>query len=61
VANIGFQGPADLTLDSKGRVAMPARHREVLGTMGVSKLTVTKHPHGCLPAETPAGSHADAW
>jgi MraZ protein len=54
VANIGFQGPADLTLDSKGRVAMPARHREVLGTMGVSKLTVTKHPHGCLLVFPPA-------
>ena len=55
MANIGFQGPADLTLDSKGRVAMPARHREVLGTMGVSKLTVTKHPHGCLLVFPPAG------
>ena len=27
---------------------MPARHRELLTAMGVSQLTVSKHPHGCL-------------
>ena len=48
VANIVFQGPAALTLDGKGRIAMPARHREVLAAMGVSQLTVTKHPEGSL-------------
>jgi MraZ protein len=48
VANIVFQGPAALTLDSKGRIAMPARHRAVLELMGVKELTVTKHPVGSL-------------
>ncbi len=27
---------------------MPARHRELLAAMGVSQLTVTKHPEGSL-------------
>lgn len=48
VANIVFQGPAALTLDGKGRIAMPSRHREVLSAMGVSQLTITKHPEGSL-------------
>lgn len=48
VANIVFQGPAGLTLDGKGRIAMPSRHREVLSAMGVHQLTITKHPEGSL-------------
>ena len=48
VANVVFQGPAALTLDGKGRIAMPARHREVLAAMGVNQLTITKHPAGSL-------------
>lgn len=48
VANIVFQGPAALTLDSKGRIAMPARHRELLAAMDVNQLTITKHPEGSL-------------
>ena len=48
VANIVFQGPAALTLDGKGRIAMPARHRELMAAMGVSQLTITKHPEGSL-------------
>jgi MraZ protein len=35
-------------LDGKGRIAVPARHRELLTAMGVSQLTVTKHPEGSL-------------
>ena len=27
---------------------MPSRHREVLSAMGVSQLTITKHPEGSL-------------
>lgn len=54
VAEIGFQGPADLTLDVKGRVAMPARHRDVLAKMGATKVILTKHPHGCLLMFPPA-------
>jgi MraZ protein len=48
VANVVFQGPAALTLDGKGRIAMPARHRELLAAMGVNQLTITKHPEGSL-------------
>ena len=48
VANIVFQGASALTLDGKGRIAMPARHREVLSAMGVNDLTLTKHPEGSL-------------
>ena len=48
MANIVFQGPAALTLDGKGRIAVPARHRELLTAMGVTQLTITKHPEGAL-------------
>jgi transcriptional regulator MraZ len=48
VANVVFQGPAALTLDGKGRIAIPARHRELLAAMDVHQLTVTKHPEGSL-------------
>ena len=48
VASIVFQGPAALTLDGKGRIAMPSRHRELLTAMGVNQLTITKHPEGAL-------------
>ena len=37
-----------MTLDGKGRIAMPSRHREVLAAMGVHQLTITKHPEGSL-------------
>jgi MraZ protein len=48
VASIVFQGPAALTLDGKGRIAIPARHRELLTAMNVNQLTITKHPEGSL-------------
>ena len=48
VANLVFQGPAALTLDGKGRLAVPARHLAVLREMNVSQLTITKHPDGPL-------------
>lgn len=48
VVNIVFQGASALTLDGKGRIAMPARHREVLATLSGNQLTVTKHPEGSL-------------
>lgn len=37
-----------MTLDGKGRLAMPARHRELLAAMNVTQITVTKHPEGAL-------------
>ncbi len=48
MANFVFQGASALTLDGKGRVAVPARHRDVLQATANGKLTLTKHPQGCL-------------
>ena len=48
VANLVFQGPAALTLDSKGRLTMPARHLSVLRALEVTELTITRHPDGPL-------------
>ena len=42
-----FQGASSLSLDAKGRLSMPTRHRDALST-AASQLTITKHPHGCL-------------
>jgi len=42
-----FQGASHLSLDAKGRLSVPTRHRDALGE-GSSQLTITKHPHGCL-------------
>ena len=43
-----FQGGSALTLDGKGRVTVPARHREVLSAVASDQLTITKHPNRCL-------------
>ncbi|MCY7369496.1 MAG: division/cell wall cluster transcriptional repressor MraZ [Polaromonas sp.] len=43
-----FQGASSLTLDNKGRLSVPTRHRDVLIATASSQLTITKHPHGCL-------------
>ncbi len=43
-----FQGASSLTLDGKGRLSMPTRHRDVLSATAQGLLTITKHPHGCL-------------
>lgn len=43
-----FQGSSALTLDSKGRITVPSRHREVLSAIASGQLTVTKHPSRCL-------------
>jgi len=48
VANLVFQGASALTLDGKGRIALPARHRDVLQVTSAGQLTLTKHPEGCL-------------
>ena len=42
-----FQGASSLSLDAKGRLSVPTRHRDALGAAG-AQLTITKHPHGCL-------------
>ena len=43
-----FQGASALALDAKGRLAVPARHRDVLQALCEGQLTLTKHPEGCL-------------
>jgi MraZ protein len=43
-----FQGASSLSLDSKGRLSMPTRHRDVLAATAANQLTITRHPHGCL-------------
>jgi len=48
VADFVFQGGAGLFLDGKGRMTVPARHREVLKAVADDKLTITKHPKRCL-------------
>ncbi|ABM93415.1 transcriptional regulator MraZ [Methylibium sp. Pch-M] len=48
MAEIVFQGASALALDAKGRLAVPARHRDVLGALAQGRLTLTKHPVGCL-------------
>ena len=43
-----FQGAGQINLDAKGRMAVPARHREALLTAGEGRLVITAHPHRCL-------------
>lgn len=43
-----FQGASSLSLDAKGRLSVPTRHRDVLSASAAGQLTITKHPHGCL-------------
>ena len=42
-----FHGAAVITLDAKGRVAIPTRHRGALLQTGKS-LVLTAHPDGCV-------------
>lgn len=48
MADVVFQGPAALTLDDKGRIAFPARHRALLEPLCANQLTITRHPNGSL-------------
>lgn len=43
-----LEGGAGLMLDGKGRVTVPARHREALRVLCEDQLTVTKNPKRCL-------------
>ncbi|WP_034691928.1 division/cell wall cluster transcriptional repressor MraZ [Acidovorax sp. MR-S7] len=43
-----FQGASSLSLDAKGRLSVPTRHRDVLTEQAGGQLTITKHPDGCL-------------
>jgi len=43
-----FQGASALNLDAKGRMSVPTRHRDALLLQGEGRVTLTKHPDGCL-------------
>lgn len=43
-----FQGASSLSLDAKGRLSVPTRHRDALSAQAAGQLTITRHPHGCL-------------
>ncbi|MGB3290089.1 MAG: division/cell wall cluster transcriptional repressor MraZ [Burkholderiaceae bacterium] len=43
-----FQGSSALTLDAKGRISIPTRHRDALVSQVEGRLTLTRHPDGCL-------------
>jgi len=43
-----FQGASALNLDAKGRMTIPSRHRDALSLQCEGRVTLTKHPHGCL-------------
>ncbi|MCP5269490.1 MAG: division/cell wall cluster transcriptional repressor MraZ [Zoogloeaceae bacterium] len=43
-----FFGAAALNLDAKGRLAIPARHRDALVAAANGTLVLTAHPHRCL-------------
>lgn len=43
-----FQGSSALTLDAKGRLSIPTRHRDALQEQDQGRLTLTRHPDGCL-------------
>jgi MraZ protein len=48
VGTFRFQGTNAIALDDKGRLSVPARHREQLQSLSAGQLTLTKHPEGCL-------------
>lgn len=51
-----FEGTTLVKLDSKGRLAIPARYREAFVVSGIDALTFTRHPDGCLLIYPP-----EAW
>ena len=56
-----FQGAAALNLDAKGRLAIPARHRDALAVDN-GQVVLTAHPHGCclvypVPSWNPIRDH----
>ena len=48
MVSLVFQGASALSLDAKGRFAVPARHRDAVQALCTGQLTITRHPDGCL-------------
>ncbi|MBM4270034.1 MAG: division/cell wall cluster transcriptional repressor MraZ [Deltaproteobacteria bacterium] len=56
-----FEGSYDNTVDEKGRVAIPAKYREILSVSGEDRVMVTWHfvkPSPCLDVWPPAAWQA---
>ena len=45
---LNLLGEYDVRLDAKGRLSVPARQRDVLRAIPEDRLTLTRHPDGCL-------------
>jgi MraZ protein len=43
-----FKGVSAISLDTKGRLSMPTRHREVLESVSSNCITMTRDPDGCI-------------
>ena len=43
-----FKGATSLNIDAKGRLAIPAKHRDVLLVQSEGKMVLTAHSHPCL-------------
>lgn len=43
-----FRGATSLSVDAKGRLAVPSRHRDALMAQSAGRLVLTAHPHRCL-------------
>ena len=43
-----YQGLSKLALDAKGRISVPTRHRDALIAQCDGRVTLTRHPDGCL-------------
>ncbi|MFA6178618.1 MAG: division/cell wall cluster transcriptional repressor MraZ [Candidatus Methylopumilus sp.] len=43
-----FRGATSLNMDVKGRLAVPAKHRDALQAQCAGHLVLTVHPHRCL-------------
>ncbi|NOT16254.1 MAG: division/cell wall cluster transcriptional repressor MraZ [Methylotenera sp.] len=43
-----FRGATHLSLDAKGRLAVPTKHREALQLQCAGDVVLTAHPHRCL-------------
>lgn len=42
-----FTGTTALSLDGKGRITVPSKHRDALKAIS-ERMMLTRHPHGCL-------------
>lgn len=43
-----FKGVSQVSIDAKGRIAIPAKHRQTLMATGLGKLVLTLDPDHCL-------------